>query len=217
MIQLKKETIDITSHDLLTLGKYKNYGPKINHVITLNSTVNDDKCIEYSEKPEMLKELLKKLIIKVHLIGPIYSKWNDNDKDLLSMEMLVTIKRVKGAEISFSYYGSHNDAMLFIELSRCNKLKLEKHFKITDYSGYGIKLNKHMTRERFRFLRDLKYSILACCSMDYYIDIDFDEFCSNFGYDNDSMKANEIHKQCLKQSAKLQCVFNENEAEVLPC
>jgi len=214
MIQLEKKSIDITSHDLLTLSKYKNYGPKIGHNITLNHSSHDDLCFEYSEEPERLKELLRELIIKVEIIGPIKSKWDD-DKKLLSLEMLVTIKR-GSQEISFSYYGSHNNDLLFIDSGK-HRYEIQKQLRIKDYGCYGYTMNKELKKKRFSFLKDLKYSILACCSAEYSIDIDFDEFCASFGYDSDSIKANQIHKDCLKQSAKLQRIFRENEIEVLPC
>ena len=216
MIQLEKKSIDITSHDLLTLGKYKNYGPKIGHNITLNHSSHNNLCLDYSEYPEKLKELLKELIIKVEIIGPIKSKWHD-DRKLLSLEMLVTIKR-GSQEISFSYYGSNNDAMLFIKPDSDNMREFGQWLNTRrSIDLFPAKIMRVQARKRFEFLKGLKYSILACCSCDYFINIDFDEFCADFGYDNDSMKANQIHKDCLKQSAKLQRIFRGNEVEVLPC
>ena len=38
-------------------------------------------------------------------------------------------------------------------------------------------------------------------------DLEFNEFCENFGYDNDSMKAAKIHKDCIDSLGKFETVF----------
>lgn len=37
----------------------------------------------------------------------------------------------------------------------------------------------------------------------------FDDFCDNFGYDNDSMKANEIYKACQKNGKKVKTFITD--------
>lgn len=55
------------------------------------------------------------------------------------------------------------------------------------------------------------YSVLACCSGDYHCPETFEEFCSEFGYDADSRKAEKTFKACQKQSAKLKKIFDTQE------
>lgn len=44
----------------------------------------------------------------------------------------------------------------------------------------------------------------------------FDDFCDNFGYDNDSIKANEIYKDCQKNAKKVKTfISNLDEANEL--
>lgn len=50
--------------------------------------------------------------------------------------------------------------------------------------------------------------LLSCLVMDYSSkDEDFDEFCSEFGYDNDSIKAQKIHQAIIKNADKMMRVF----------
>jgi len=59
------------------------------------------------------------------------------------------------------------------------------------------------------------YSILTCCSSGFHCSGDFEDFCAEFGYDNDSRKAEKLHKACLKQSSKLKKLFVGQAAEDL--
>jgi hypothetical protein len=51
------------------------------------------------------------------------------------------------------------------------------------------------------------YSVLACCSSELYCPDTFEEFCNEFGYDNDSRQAEKTFKALSKFSAKLQKFF----------
>lgn len=61
------------------------------------------------------------------------------------------------------------------------------------------------------------YDILACLGGDSYVSGDFDEFCSEYGYDNEPgserTKARKIWKLCLKQNEKLRRCFTEEQIE----
>lgn len=59
------------------------------------------------------------------------------------------------------------------------------------------------------------YSVLASCSGDYNCPDNFEDFCSEYGYDNDSRKAEKTFAACLKQSAKLKKIFSGKVAEDL--
>lgn len=60
------------------------------------------------------------------------------------------------------------------------------------------------------------YDILCGCGSDYNCPDSFKEFCSEFGYDEDSRKAEQLHKKCLIQSTKLRDIFEKSEAQSLP-
>lgn len=62
------------------------------------------------------------------------------------------------------------------------------------------------------------YDILTCLGGDVYAgDVDFDEFCSEYGYDNtpgsERTKARRIWKACLKQNEKLRRCFTKEQIE----
>jgi len=55
------------------------------------------------------------------------------------------------------------------------------------------------------------YSVLANCSSELYCPDTFEEFCNEFGYDNDSRQAEKTFKALSKFSAKLQKFFDTEE------
>jgi hypothetical protein len=86
---------------------------------------------------------------------------------------------------------------------------------------FGFSLNDTKTfnsayKDRQKFFNSLLYNCLCSCKSDYYISIDFEEFCSEFGYNSDSIKDKNLWERCLKQSHKLQKIFSDNEIECLP-
>lgn len=59
--------------------------------------------------------------------------------------------------------------------------------------------------------KDVLYSMI----MDDVSYMDFNEFCSNFGYDNDSIRALNTFKACQTQTDNFYRLFNEDEREIL--
>ena len=59
------------------------------------------------------------------------------------------------------------------------------------------------------------YSILASLSSDIYCPCDFDEFCREYGYDEDSRTAERIFKKSSKFAERLNNFFGEGEKEDL--
>lgn len=57
------------------------------------------------------------------------------------------------------------------------------------------------------------YDILACLSPLY--ENNFEDFCSSFGYDVDSIKAKKTYNACLKQDSNLGKLFSHDELERL--
>lgn len=60
------------------------------------------------------------------------------------------------------------------------------------------------------------YSILACVGSDYWTPDTFKEFCGEYGYNEDSRKAEKLFKVCRQQAEKIQSIFTEEEAQSLP-
>ena len=57
------------------------------------------------------------------------------------------------------------------------------------------------------------YDILAC--LDPLHDNNFEDFCSSFGYDADSITAKGIYEKCLEQDSNLRKLFDRAELEQL--
>ena len=95
-----------------------------------------------------------------------------------------------------------------------SKERQNNHFTVTFKRG-----DKKLSFDFFGSQNDYRngkqeidaYSVLACCSSDYYCPETVEDFCGEFGYDEDSRKAEKLHKACLKQSKKLQAFFSGEE------
>ena len=107
------------------------------------------------------------------------------------------------------------------------KIKRDNREIIFDF---GFSLNDTKTfnsayKDKQEFFDGLLYSCLCSCKSDYYASNDFEEFCSEFGYNSDSIKDKKLWEKCLigltflyikKQFNKLQKIFSDNEIECLP-
>ena len=59
--------------------------------------------------------------------------------------------------------------------------------------------------------KDVLYSFI----MDDVTGMDFEEFCSEFGYDNGSIEALKTFEACKEQTENFHRLFNEEEREIL--
>lgn len=57
------------------------------------------------------------------------------------------------------------------------------------------------------------YSILTCIG-DSYPDT-FKDFCSDFGYDNDSIRAEQTYEDCLEQYEEIERLYDQEELKML--
>ena len=60
-----------------------------------------------------------------------------------------------------------------------------------------------------------KKDVLSSMLLDDVSGIDFDEFCCEFGYDNDSIKALETYKACQRETKALHNMFDSDEIDML--
>ena len=77
------------------------------------------------------------------------------------------------------------------------------------YMGSG--LVDEMGRPKKPTKKDILYSMI----MDDVSDMNFNDFCDEFGYNNDSIKALKIYKACLKETKAYYNMFDSEEREVL--
>lgn len=109
-----------------------------------------------------------------------------------------------------------------------SKPKLKKHFEDDkeERNCYTVTVKRGSDTIKFAYGDSIDntqkgktprlYDILCCCGSDYNCPDSFKKFCSEFGYDEDSRKAEQLHKKCWIQSTKLRDIFEESEAQSLP-
>ena len=85
----------------------------------------------------------------------------------------------------------------------------DKEYVTNYFMGSG--LVDHLGKPKEPTIKDVLYSMIV-------VDvngIDFYEFCEEYGYDNDSIKASEIYKACQKQTKAYYNMFDDEEREIL--
>ena len=85
-----------------------------------------------------------------------------------------------------------------------NTISFQYHGSINDYQNNDV------------FPKDFLYNILCCIGLDYHVPDSFNDFCDEFGYNNDSIKDKKLFSQCIKQADKLRKIFTEKEIESFP-
>ena len=93
-----------------------------------------------------------------------------------------------------------NNGMIFKELLRMNPKKTKENM---------ILYKENI--EKCSIVKPLKIDdALNCLVLDYSVSKDdFDDFCANLGYDEDSIKASEIYNNCRKNTKKLKNIIDD--------
>lgn len=85
----------------------------------------------------------------------------------------------------------------------------DKEF-VTDFY-MGSRLVNKMGRPKKPTIKDVLYAMI----MDDVSNLNFDDFCDEFGYDNDSIKALKIYEGCQKETEAYYDMFDSEEREFL--
>lgn len=85
----------------------------------------------------------------------------------------------------------------------------DKEFVTDFYMGSGL-VDK-IGRPKKPTKKDVLYSMM----MNDVNNMNFNNFCGKFGYDNDSIKALEIYKACKKETEAYYDMFDNKEREIL--
>lgn len=131
----------------------------------------------------------------------------------------------KRANYTFNFWDSiHNGE----KIDALNLLKNHHGYRIDDTNELrraslllrdnGIKHNSIITIKKnyqtlLESLAPTAYSVLAC--LDLIHDDNFEDWCSNYGYDSDSRTAESTYKACLEQDRNLRRLFDMDELEQL--
>ena len=162
------------------------------NLINRNSIKN---CLEYSEEPTQLKDWLESestvIQAEIHGVEHVKKDWTG---------MLKAVVNING--YFFDFWLSQNDAADSEGKPRYGeRIELDAVTKI---------------QRRQKVLDGFLYSVLSCVAMDYHCPDTFREFCSEYGYDEDSRKAFKLFNKCLEHSERLKEVIPEEVLECLP-
>lgn len=157
------------------------------------------KALQYSENPEQLEKILREGSLSISAVKLGTFEYFESDKEKRDVYEII-IKR-NGKTINFRY----GDSIHNTELHEKSSL-----FGDTPKEIYRRK------QEIKEMQENSLYSILACIHVDHYCPDTFEDFCSEFGYDTDSIKAEKTFRNCREQSKKLQSIFTSEEMECFP-
>ena len=88
---------------------------------------------------------------------------------------------------------------------KCTLKNGSKSISINFSQGYGIKNDPELEL------------VLDALRTDFISSGSFQDFCDNFGYDQDSIEASKIYKACLKNTEKVKKLFNGSLNNFLNC
>lgn len=123
----------------------------------------------------------------------------------------VTITTSKGS-MTFMFWDSiHNTEISMMTLEQYAEKKMKCRLENLSYSE-KVKLNKQLKEEKENAVPTV-YDVLAC--LEKYDMGTFEDFCSEFGYDEDSRTAEKIYLAVVKEYRELERIFTKEQMEEL--
>ena len=147
---------------------------------------NDGLIYEYSDSADKLKEWIEKNDLKIKYRITGSEKQDTQDTKDLNYYWLNAEMQIK---------------------SKRGLIQFVYKFSHVNYMEY---------KDKGKLPEDVLYNVLCDCKMNYNVPENFDEFCSEFGYNNDSMKDYKLHEECLKHNKLIKIIFDENIIDALP-
>jgi hypothetical protein len=163
------------------------YGKPFN----LISEASIKKCLKYSEAPDALRSILEGLDITATLKQVAFNEsWQDKKE-----RACYSVAFSNG--LTFDFWQSLNfKETMFADTYRTERDKVQQ-----------------MKQEE---INSFLYSVLCCVRSDSECPDFFEDFCSDFGYDTDSRKAENLHRECVKQARKVRKVFSSGQLSYFP-
>lgn len=92
-----------------------------------------------------------------------------------------------------------------------------------DHNHYRVTIKTSLGRYSFDFWGSIndaregkdptEYDVIAC--LEWNTPESFEDFCAEYGYEEDSRKAENIWKDCRKMTKRLNAIFTESQIEIL--
>lgn len=145
--------------------------------------------------------------IKSVYVGEVVGQFDPKDKTI-SDRFVVTLE-YKGKEMTVDYFMGIGNRVLPKYMSNENGLakyagKKVPYFGLTKGS---IALLERLAKPVAPNVESVLYSLLMDSSA---LDMTFEEWCGDYGYEEDSIKANKIFAECNEQGKKLKRLLGED-------
>jgi len=170
-----------------------------------------EQCKEYTDDFNALTKKVKGLNISFSIMGAIKSPWDDTtDLKLWSLLISVNINN----DYVYNFYGSHQAAVFYDN-------ELYKTYTVKDRYFHNFSVTDNiMGTQRNKKIKEIKAGILYSVLCDVNTSIQtpdyFQDFCDDFGYDPDSLKARNLHDKCMVHKRGLMRHFSEEDCNFLP-
>ena len=152
-----------------------------------------------------------------------HGKHFDDDKEERDIYE-ITLKRGE-RESKFKFGQSINNSIKYKIVDGYIRDEIRGKLKDKNMSPKGVNTKEELNKIRVRFIGGGKfweenkdfseptpYEVLAALTK--YMPIDFEDFCSNYGYDTDSRKAEKIYNAVVDEVKNLMILYNEEEMEM---
>lgn len=163
-----------------------------------------------NEYQEQALEFLRKAnaTMRIDVVGPDYPDW---DEEHVHIRHNITITTPKG-NYTFSFWGSRVQAELWDTPSALEKLARKtfgRHYEgLTNSEKAKI---RKILRERRGELQTKEYDVLACLTA--YDPGTHEDFCSEYGYDPDSIRGLKTYLAVQKEYRELSRIFTPEQLE----
>lgn len=162
-----------------------------------------------NEYTKQANEFLKKAnaTMKIDFVGlAINKEWKEKDKRNLYEITLTT----PGGSMVFDFWDStHNTEIKQMSLETYAEKHYKRRFDSLSYSE-KVRSQKEL-KEKKAAAQPTAYDVLAC--MTKYDPGTFENFCSEFGYDEDSRTAERIYFSVQKEYSQLARIFTPEQLE----
>ena len=165
-----------------------------------------------NEYQEQALEFLRKAnaTMSIEVVGPDSPNW---DEDNVHLRHNITLRTPKGI-YTFPFWGSRYQAELWDEPSTLEKLARKtfgQHYgKLSNSEQAKI---RKILRERREEWKTKEYDVLACLTA--YDPGTHEDFCSEYGYDPDSIRGLKTYLAVQKEYRELSRIFTPEQLEAL--
>ena len=170
---------------------------------------------QYTEAVELVKESFNLEFKAEFLENGLHFQGDKETRDIYN----ITLKRGQ-RKYTFKFGQSINNSGFYASYGRQKynipreKIGLKNHELVTYVKRQFNHDFKNATNDKIVYpIAPNLYDVLTC--LQKYEVGTFENFCDDFGYDNDSMTAKKTYKAVIKEYDKMCSLFNNEELEIL--